>query len=131
LANWESFAERLIHELTHPVHEGRRLAVLFTHVHGLAAVNLTGADTSCARALGLLTRRLRNSLRPPDTLIRIGESRFAVICPNLSDAEQAMNVADRMRAATAAPLLVAGHDVALTLSVSVALTRPGPIKAGT
>ena len=123
LANWESFAERLNHELAHPVHWGHRLAILFIRVQGLAAVILAGEEKSRARLLGLVTWRLWNSLRAPDTLTRISGTEFAVICPDLSDAEQAMNVADRMRAATAVPVSVAGDDIALTLSVSVAFTR--------
>jgi GGDEF domain-containing protein len=127
LANWESFADRLNHELAHPVRWGHRLAILFIRIQGLAAVVLTGEDKSCAHLLGLLTWRLWNSVRPPDTLTRISRNEFTVICPDLSDAEQAMNVADRMRAAMAAPLSVAGDDIALPLSVSVAFTRYGPM----
>ena len=112
------------------MHWGRGLAILFIRVQGLAAVIVTGEDRSCARLLGLLTWRLWNSLRAPDILIRISGNEFAVICPDLSDAEQAMNVADRMRAAAAAPLLVVGDDIALTLSVSVDFTRYAPRKAG-
>ena len=127
LANWESFAERLNHELAHPVHWGKRIAILFIRVQGLAAVLLTDEDKSRARVLGVLTWRLWNSLRAPDTLTAISGTEFAVICPDLRDAEHAMNVADRMRSATAAPFSVAGDDIALTLSVSVAFTRYEPI----
>jgi len=123
LANRAYFAERLHYELAWPARTESHLAVMFTGVHGLAAVNATWGYETGIRVFSLVTGRLVASLRSPDTLTRVGASQFAVICPDLIDVEQAMIVADRMRAATGAGILIAGRHVTLSLSVSVAFAR--------
>jgi diguanylate cyclase (GGDEF)-like protein len=125
------FAELLRHELARPIGSTRRLAVLFAGIHGLAAVNATWGHETGIRVLSLVTGRLLDSLRWPNTLTRVGATQFAVICPDLMDAEQAMNVADRMRAATGAAIHTAGCHVTLSLSVSVGFAKYKSIQSQT
>jgi diguanylate cyclase (GGDEF)-like protein len=69
-------------------------------------------------------QRLAASLRPGDTLARIGDDEFAMICPDLAGRQQAMVVVDRLRATAKEPLTVGDRQQIMTLSVGVAFA-PG------
>ncbi len=56
---------------------------------------------------------------------RLGGDEFAVVCEDASRLEEAMSLAEAFRATLAEPLPVAGMELFLTVSVGVALSRPG------
>jgi diguanylate cyclase (GGDEF)-like protein len=65
--------------------------------------------------------RLRSTLRPSDTVARIGGDEFAVLCEDV-DLESAELIASRIASAFAAPFEIEGHDAAVTMSIGIALT---------
>jgi GGDEF domain-containing protein len=122
VGNRGRFVERLRRELVHSARRNHRLAVLFTGVHDTAQQDHAQGFIE-PYVLNLLTLRLANSLRPRDTLLRVGSSHFATICPDLTDADQAMGVADRMRTTAASPIPVVGGSILLSLSLSIVFTK--------
>jgi diguanylate cyclase (GGDEF)-like protein len=65
-------------------------------------------------------RRLRQCVSPTDTVARIGGDEFVVLLA-ASDAAQAESAAKRMRAALCAPFAIDGVELALDVSIGIAL----------
>ena len=69
-------------------------------------------------------QRLQAALRPHDTVARLGADEFLVLLTDAPEQEQAIRVAERLAAAVAAPLIVAGQDVHVAASVGIVHGEP-------
>jgi diguanylate cyclase (GGDEF)-like protein/PAS domain S-box-containing protein len=69
--------------------------------------------------------RLRNSVRPEDTIGSAGSDEFLVLVEDLRDANDATRVARRIQENMAAPMEVAGQTVFTTASIGIALSTTG------
>jgi diguanylate cyclase (GGDEF)-like protein len=113
--------DRLRQEIARSARSGRVLAVLLADVDGMTSVTDGLGNEAADDLLVALARRLGEVLRPADTIGRLGGAEFAVICPDLTDPDHAMAVADRVRATAATPIRVhGGARVRVTMSVGVA-----------
>jgi len=72
--------------------------------------------------LRVVAKRLRSVLRDQDTLARIGGDEFAIVLPNVRNADEAAIVAQRLIEAIRPPVNVEGHNLSVGLSVGIALT---------
>jgi diguanylate cyclase (GGDEF)-like protein/PAS domain S-box-containing protein len=77
-----------------------------------------------------LATRLAGLIRPGDTLARIGGDEFIVLCEGLSGEAEAVMVADRICAATNAPLAWEGGQVVISVSAGIALTTSASTDPG-
>src|SRR5437764_465734 len=57
--------------------------------------------------------RLRSVLRPCDTLARLGGDEFAILCEDLSNGHDAIEIANRLNDAIAAPFTLSGSEVSV------------------
>ena len=74
--------------------------------------------------------RLRDLIRPEDTLARIDGDEFVVLCEGLSDQAEAVMIADRICAAMTEPFAWSGGELVLSVSAGVALAISASIDAG-
>jgi diguanylate cyclase (GGDEF)-like protein/PAS domain S-box-containing protein len=72
--------------------------------------------------LRAVAKRLRSVLRERDTLARIGGDEFAIVLPDIHNADEAATVAQRLIEAIQPPMNVEGHNLTVGLSVGIALT---------
>jgi diguanylate cyclase (GGDEF)-like protein len=72
-------------------------------------------------ALIALATRLEGSLRPRQTLARLGGGAFAVLLPDVADRDAALAEAAMLARVIARPLEVAGTTLTLTASIGVAM----------
>jgi diguanylate cyclase (GGDEF)-like protein/PAS domain S-box-containing protein len=77
------------------------------------------------RLLVQVAHRLRNSIRPEDTIGCAGGDEFLVLVEDLKDANDVTRVARRIQEALAAPMEIAGQTVFVTASIGIAMSSTG------
>ncbi|RKT45354.1 EAL domain-containing protein [Thiocapsa rosea] len=70
------------------------------------------------RAVGL---RLRETIRPADTLARLSGNQFGLLFEGIQTPTEAQEIARRLHSALRAPMTVRGHQVFVTMSMGIAL----------
>jgi diguanylate cyclase (GGDEF)-like protein/PAS domain S-box-containing protein len=121
LANRALFEDRLTQALARRRRGTTRLAVLFVDLDDFKTVNDSLGHAAGNELLQTAGQRLAQVLRGQDTAARLGGDEFAVLLEDLHDAEEAVAVAERLCAAIAPPLTLAGHQVRPSASVGVAV----------
>jgi diguanylate cyclase (GGDEF)-like protein len=103
------------------------LAVLFCDLDGFKAVNDDHGHEVGDRLLAETAVRLRQSVRPADTVARYGGDEFVVLCEELADGDAAQVLAARILGALERPFLVGvdGGPVSVSSSIGIALSAGG------
>lgn len=98
----------------------RLFSVLFVDIDGFKAINDRHGHAAGDAALGHVARTLADGLRPADIIGRWGGEEFVIGLVECPGAEAEI-IAERLRAGVeAAPLVVAGETVAITVSIGLA-----------
>jgi diguanylate cyclase (GGDEF)-like protein/PAS domain S-box-containing protein len=131
LPNRLLLTDRLEHEL------GRRRgpdqsgpAVLFLDIDGFKTVNDTQGHHAGDLLLQQVGKRLKNAMRPGDSIARMGGDEFAVIVVNAAGTAEVDRVAARLVSAMATPFCVEGHDFLISTSVGISISLNGGETAG-
>lgn len=74
--------------------------------------------------------RVRDLIRPEDTLARMDGDEFVVLCEGLSDQAEGTVVADRICAAMTEPLAWKGGELVISVSAGIALAISPSVEAG-
>lgn len=121
LANRRHFLEQAESELARTLRYGRELSILMLDVDRFKKVNDTHGHKVGDIVLQRLSAVCRATLRDVDIVGRIGGEEFAVLLPE-TGREQAMDAAERLRAAIAAAqvTLSGGLPLHFTASIGVA-----------
>lgn len=104
------------------------IAVAFCDLDSFKPVNDTYGHQTGDRVLVEVAGRLRTALRIGDELARLGGDEFTVLMRNVTDSVAALNLAERLIAATSEPFDADGNPVDIGISVGVALVRE-PVSA--
>ncbi len=123
LPNRSLFTDRLAQALHRLDRRERVLAVLFVDLDRFKAINDRFGHAAGDETLLAVGYRLREVLRPHDTLARLGGDEFVVLCEDLDDDRAAVRVAERVLAALDRPILCGDHTVVSSASIGIALTR--------
>jgi diguanylate cyclase (GGDEF)-like protein len=100
------------------------VGVLFVDLERFKLVNDTLGHGVGDELLVAVAERLAGGLRPSDTLGRLGGDEFLVVCEEVGSETDALALAGRLAGAFRAPFRVGGHDLSLTASIGVAISRP-------
>ena len=108
-------------------HSGQTLpfAVLYFDVDRFKGVNDSFGHHAGDDFLVEIARRLERSLRPGDTLARLGGDDFAILLEDLRAATDATRVAERIQQNLVAPFAVEGTEVFCSASIGIALGPGG------
>ena len=114
-------------------HPGYVFAVLVLGLDRFKIVNQSLGVLSADRLLISVARRLQSSLRGTDvisrdggfTLARLGGDEFMVLLDDITDASDAIRVAERLRAALCTPFDVEGHQVFTSAVVGITVSTTG------
>jgi diguanylate cyclase (GGDEF)-like protein/PAS domain S-box-containing protein len=95
------------------------VAVLFIDLDHFKRVNDSLGHTAGDELLVKVADRLRTAVREGDTPGRFGGDEFVIVCPQIGGAQDALNVAERIRIALEAPFSVRGTEAFVGASVGV------------
>jgi diguanylate cyclase (GGDEF)-like protein len=121
LANRAILAERLRHALQRTKRSGGTVAVLFIDLDNFKQANDSLGHAAGDELLRLMAARIDEDLRPGDTVARFGGDEFVALCEDVTGPEEAMDVAERLRALLAEPTQLATGVAHVTASIGVAL----------
>lgn len=121
LNNRKAFAEQLTGGLQRAQQQGGTLALLYLDLDRFKEVNDGfGHDIGDALLIAI-AERLRNTLRQPDRLYRLGGDEFTLLMPN-GDLEGAQKLAERILAALTSPFELNGKRIDfISPSIGIAL----------
>jgi diguanylate cyclase (GGDEF)-like protein/PAS domain S-box-containing protein len=121
LPNRALFKDRLSVALTQAHRSGRLVAVLFIDLDRFKLINDSLGHAQGDELLKGVAGRLQSCVRRSDTLGRLGGDEFTILLPDLSDAEDAALISQKVIDELRRPLTVGGQEVRATASIGIAL----------
>jgi diguanylate cyclase (GGDEF)-like protein len=126
LANRRLLLERLDHALRRSTPGGGTHALIFVDVDRFKGINDSLGHVIGDEFLVAIGARMRGVVRSHDTLARFGGDEFVVLLEDVTGVDVAIAAAHRICAAVEQPMLLpGGHELVASVSLGIALTRPG------
>ena len=98
------------------------IAVMFLDIDRFKVVNDSMGHGAGDEVLRAVARRLTNSLRPTDTVARVGGDEFVILCEDLDSEASATLMADRLVRAVEAPISIEDRELVVTASIGLVIT---------
>jgi diguanylate cyclase (GGDEF)-like protein len=121
LPNRLLFNDRMFLSLANAHQRKQMLAVVFLDLDRFKKINDTLGHAVGDQLLQNVAERLKGCLREVDTLARWGGDEFTIILPQISCAEDAAQVAQRILDTFSAPFCVEEQELYITTSIGIAL----------
>jgi diguanylate cyclase (GGDEF)-like protein/PAS domain S-box-containing protein len=125
LPNRDLFQDRLEHALAQMGRRGRTVAVIFLDIDQFKVVNDSLGHQYGDRLLQSVAPRLRDALRPGDTLARFAGDEFVVLCEGIEDEHGAIAVAERLMECFSRPFKLGDREQFVSVSMGISLPRRG------
>jgi diguanylate cyclase (GGDEF)-like protein/PAS domain S-box-containing protein len=126
LPNRSLFTDRVEHALARQVREPGRIAVLFLDVDDFKTVNDSLGHAAGDGLLMEVAKRLDGCLRGGDTAARLGGDEFAILLEDVTDAQEASSVAERVIEALHPPFDIDGKRTFVYASIGIAMSAGTP-----
>ena len=117
LANRLLFAERVSAALER---DPASVSVIFIDINDFKTINDTLGHAAGDDLLIAISRRLRDCVRPSDTLARLGGDEFAIMLERTASQEEAIQVAERINRGLAERFSIAGQNISVRASAGIA-----------
>ncbi|TVP44179.1 MAG: EAL domain-containing protein [Halomonas sp.] len=121
LGNRALFEDRLRHDVELAKRHEQQLAVLFIDLDEFKPINDTLGHDIGDQVLIHVAQRLKQAIRPSDTLCRFGGDEFVLLLPDLNSPLQAEEIAERLLVELALPYRIERHELYLSASIGIAL----------
>ena len=121
LPNRVLLLDRFAHIIANARRHSARSALLFLDLNNFKQINDTLGHAVGDQVLKLAAHRLATSVREMDTVSRHGGDEFVILLAEVSEAADAIVIADKLIAALAAPSRVDDHVLRLTASIGISI----------
>ena len=122
LPNRSLFLDRLQHALQRQKRQQSSfIVVLFLDLDHFKLINDSFGHLIGDQLLQSFARRLQTHLRTSDTLARLGGDEFAILLENLTDREEALQIAQRIQQQLQIPFQLQGQELFANASIGIAL----------
>ncbi len=125
LANRTLIMERLEHWLQRARRSSQQGALLFMDLDCFKSVNDRHGHSAGDKLICAAAERLTATVRPSETVARMGGDEFLVLCEELRDDHEAIGLAERLLNALEQPFAVAGIGQQITASVGLVVSDGG------
>lgn len=126
LPNRALFMDRLGRALTRVTRQKQSIfAVLFLDLDRFKIINDSLGHVIGDQLLMGIAQRLQGCLRPGDTVARLGGDEFTLLLEDISDASDAVHIAERIQKELAIPFNLGGHEVFTTASIGITQSGVG------
>jgi diguanylate cyclase (GGDEF)-like protein len=124
LPNRALFLDRLGHALLRARRRRDPFAVLLLDLDRFKNVNDSLGHPTGDRLLAAAARRLRDCVRPGDTVSRLGGDEFAILLEEMAGPGDPVRIAERVQYDLSAPFDLEGHEVVTAASIGIAAGGP-------
>ncbi len=121
LPNRLLLTDRITQALVRGRRKGHIVAVLFLDLDRFRPINDTLGHTIGDSLLQATSRRLSSTLREGDTIARHGGDEFAILIPELTQAEDAAIVAQKTLDIFTEPFIINDQEIFITTSIGISL----------
>jgi diguanylate cyclase (GGDEF)-like protein/PAS domain S-box-containing protein len=125
LANRALFNERVRHASARARREPIGLSTIFVDLDDFKTINDSLGHAAGDRVLLEVAKRITASVRSVDTPARFGGDEFAVLLEGIDGVQAAVETAERILAALAAPVRIAHTSVSVRASLGISMADPG------
>jgi diguanylate cyclase (GGDEF)-like protein/PAS domain S-box-containing protein len=122
LPNRSLLGDRLNQSFSISRRHAQKVAVLFIDLDGFKLINDSLGHLSGDEVLKLVTSRIKEQIRPGDTLARLGGDEFVLLVPDVQDDAQLPQLARRILTTIAEPIKLQGQQVQLTASIGISVS---------
>ena len=102
--------------------DGGSTAVMFIDLDDFKEINHSLGYAAGDKLLSCVAERLEESLRPGDTIARLGGDQFTVLLEHVTDKSSVIAVAERIGVALGTPFKLKGSEVLVSASVGIAMS---------
>jgi len=125
LANRSLLLDRLNHALAMHARNDKLVAVVFADLDHFKRINDSLGHDAGDRMLRIVADRMRTSVRPGDTVARMGGDEFVVVLEQIDSEDQAAELLQRIRSSVELPLQLDGHLLLPALSAGLTVDDGG------
>ncbi len=124
LPNRTLFLDRVTQALARNDRRSRPLAVFLIDIDHFKLVNNSSGHAAGDELLRLLAGRFTSAVRQGDTLARLGDDEFAVLCEELPSELGATRIAEHLINSLEHPVVLAGEERVASASIGIAISSP-------
>lgn len=121
LDNRHSFEGKLAKLISDPLQKNHKIAVLFLDVVRFKQINDTEGRKAGDRLLALLASRLRNTMRPADSIARMGGDEFAIQLTNCGTSQDLSAFCKRLLDTVYNPIMMGETEYRLGITIGLSI----------